>query len=83
MVLRFLWLTVSNISYNVIFSDIKCPEFIVPDNAYLVESEDCSNTWNASCEIRCNIGYTLNGTNIRTCLEDGSWSDIHAICEGE
>ena len=34
----------------------------------------------------CNEGYTLDGTNVRTCLQavnNGTWTSINPSCNGE
>ena len=32
------------------------------------------------CNFACNSGYTLNGSDTRMCLSNGSWSGIDVVC---
>lgn len=37
---------------------------------------------NSACGIRCEVGYILNGTSIRLCQPNATWSGIDPVCEG-
>ncbi|XP_050712143.1 sushi, von Willebrand factor type A, EGF and pentraxin domain-containing protein 1-like isoform X3 [Eriocheir sinensis] len=58
---------------------MQCPHLTPPENGYFVRNT-CSNVVNAACGIRCNPGYTLQGSSIRLCGEDGTWSGGDAQC---
>ena len=38
------------------------------------------NSYEATCSVTCNTGYTLTGSDTRTCQSDGSWSGTDGIC---
>ena len=61
---------------------VTCPLLTAPINGMT----DCSlggdgipNSGDV-CSFTCNIGYEVTGSNTRTCQDDGSWSDSHAMC---
>ncbi|XP_063877551.1 sushi, von Willebrand factor type A, EGF and pentraxin domain-containing protein 1-like isoform X4 [Scylla paramamosain] len=58
---------------------MQCPVLKPPQNGYFVR-KTCGNVVNAACGIRCNSGYTLQGSSIRLCGEDGVWSGGDAHC---
>ena len=33
------------------------------------------------CNVTCDLGYTLTGSDTRTCLSNGSWSGTDGICK--
>ena len=37
----------------------------------------------ATVSYTCNTGYTLNGSNMRTCLTGGAWSGTAPSCDGK
>lgn len=56
---------------------IDCPELDKPENGNKNgEDRRCL----ASVEFNCNIGYKLNGSAIRTCQDDGTWSGQQPVC---
>uniref|UniRef100_F6PWZ1 Uncharacterized protein n=1 Tax=Ciona intestinalis TaxID=7719 RepID=F6PWZ1_CIOIN len=59
-------------------SVISCSALPAPENGRLV----CSNvnSFESSCEVTCDIGYTMHGTSSRTCQSDGSWTGKHVSC---
>lgn len=58
---------------------MQCPVLKPPQNGYFVR-KTCGNVVNAACGIRCNSGYTLQGSSIRLCGENGVWSGGDAQC---
>ena len=36
-----------------------------------------------TCNVTCDTGYTLNGSDTRICLSNGSWSGMDGICTGK
>nr|XP_042895666.1 sushi, von Willebrand factor type A, EGF and pentraxin domain-containing protein 1 isoform X2 [Parasteatoda tepidariorum] len=59
---------------------LECPPLDPPDHGYFV-SGSCSRVFNAGCGIRCDSGYKLQGSSIRLCAENGSWTGEEAICK--
>ena len=54
-----------------------CPELSAPDNGGLTVS---SRTAGSVATYSCNVGYTLDGSAIRTCGTSGSWSGGNPVC---
>ena len=36
-----------------------------------------------TCNVTCNVGYLLTGSDTRMCLSDGSWSGMDGSCQGD
>ncbi|XP_045583570.2 sushi, von Willebrand factor type A, EGF and pentraxin domain-containing protein 1 isoform X3 [Procambarus clarkii] len=60
-------------------SMLQCPVLVPPENGYFVRNT-CNNVVNAACGVRCNPGFTLKGSSIRLCGEDGVWSGGDTQC---
>ncbi|KAK4305073.1 hypothetical protein Pmani_023017 [Petrolisthes manimaculis] len=58
---------------------MQCPVLVPPENGYFVRNS-CNNVVNAACGVRCDPGYTLQGSSIRLCGQDGVWSGGDAQC---
>ncbi|XP_071546933.1 sushi, von Willebrand factor type A, EGF and pentraxin domain-containing protein 1-like isoform X1 [Panulirus ornatus] len=58
---------------------LQCPVLAPPENGYFVRNT-CNNVVNAACGVRCNPGFTLKGSSIRLCGEDGIWSGGDTQC---
>ncbi|KAG7158260.1 Sushi, von Willebrand factor type A, EGF and pentraxin domain-containing protein 1-like 3 [Homarus americanus] len=58
---------------------MQCVTLEPPENGYFVRNT-CNNVVNAACGVRCNPGFTLRGSSIRLCGEDGVWSGGDAQC---
>ena len=65
-----------------LFIVLTCPPLTAPDNGDI----DCSLGDDGvphegdTCSFTCDDGYDLNGTNARTCQNDGTWSGTQAMC---
>lgn len=42
-----------------------------------------STTLGSAARYNCNLGFELNGTEVRICLESGKWSDEAPVCNRE
>ncbi|XP_029944330.1 sushi, von Willebrand factor type A, EGF and pentraxin domain-containing protein 1 isoform X2 [Salarias fasciatus] len=58
---------------------VYCPPLSPPENGFFVQNV-CNNHFDAACGVRCQSGFDLQGTGIRLCQADGSWSGTPASC---
>ncbi|GFX48363.1 sushi, von Willebrand factor type A, EGF and pentraxin domain-containing protein 1 [Trichonephila clavipes] len=58
---------------------LECPPLDPPEHGYFVNG-GCSRVFNAACGIRCDSGFKLQGSSIRLCAENGSWTGEEASC---
>nr|XP_043878628.1 sushi, von Willebrand factor type A, EGF and pentraxin domain-containing protein 1 isoform X4 [Solea senegalensis] len=58
---------------------VYCPLLSPPENGFFIQNA-CNNHFDAACGVRCEPGFDLQGTNIRLCQADGSWSGTPARC---
>lgn len=61
---------------------VHCPALAAPQNGFFIQNV-CNNHFDAACGIRCQPDYDLQGTSIRLCQADGTWSGTPASCAGE
>ena len=61
---------------------MKCENISKIDNGDVKCSlgDDGVHSYEDTCTVTCNPGYTLTGNGTRTCQSDGSWSGIVAVC---
>ncbi|KAJ1524769.1 hypothetical protein ONE63_009646 [Megalurothrips usitatus] len=59
---------------------ITCPMLFPPEHGYFVKGGMCSNVFNAACGMRCKAGYSLHGSSIRLCQDNGMWSGKSPKC---
>ena len=65
----------------IYFSAAKdCGILSVPLNGSLSGNE---TTFPNKITFSCDEGFILNGSSVRRCLSDGSWSGIQTSCKGE
>ncbi|PSN51800.1 hypothetical protein C0J52_10875, partial [Blattella germanica] len=59
----------------------KCPEPKDPDNGYVLRENSPNNlTIGTVIKMKCRLGYILEGSDIATCQEDGTWSHDNTTC---
>ena len=63
----------------IFFPVLKCPTLDPPKNGYFV-NDKCKSVFNAACGLRCKPGYDLQGSGLRICREDGTWSGTDTSC---
>lgn len=61
---------------------VHCPVLAPPENGFFIQNV-CNNHFDAACGTRCLPDYDLQGTSIRLCQADGTWSGTPATCAGE
>ena len=65
---------------NLSPSAVDCGPLKNPTNGQVIVP---ATTLNNMATYSCNSGYTLNGTQTRTCQASGVWSNAGPTCEGE
>ncbi|KAL0970174.1 hypothetical protein UPYG_G00238360 [Umbra pygmaea] len=58
---------------------VHCPELSPPGNGFFIQNV-CQNQFNSACGVRCLPGYDLQGSGIRLCQPDGTWSGSPPSC---
>ncbi|XP_034532135.1 sushi, von Willebrand factor type A, EGF and pentraxin domain-containing protein 1 isoform X3 [Notolabrus celidotus] len=58
---------------------VLCPALSPPENGFFVQNV-CNNHYDAACGVRCQPDFDLQGTSIRLCQADGTWSGTPASC---
>ncbi|XP_074555287.1 sushi, von Willebrand factor type A, EGF and pentraxin domain-containing protein 1 [Halichoeres trimaculatus] len=58
---------------------VLCPALSPPENGFFVQNV-CNNHYDAACGVRCQPEFDLQGTSIRLCQADGTWSGTPASC---
>ena len=43
--------------------------------------DDGVHSYEDTCTVTCNSGYTLTGSDTKMCLSNGSWSGMDAVCK--
>ena len=62
-----------------------CPGFIIPSFGRVLPS-DCLKEnieTGARCYIKCFKGYKIQGSLVRVCQENSTWSGINSFCKGK
>lgn len=58
---------------------LDCPPLYPPANGHFIRDQ-CINVFNSVCGIRCNSGFQLQGSAMRTCLRNATWSGTETRC---
>ncbi|KAI5629830.1 sushi, von Willebrand factor type A, EGF and pentraxin domain-containing protein 1 isoform X1 [Silurus asotus] len=58
---------------------VVCAVLSPPENGFFIQNM-CNNQYNSACGVRCLPGFELQGSNIRLCQADGTWSGEPPIC---
>ena len=66
--------------FQIPHTGIDCGNPGTPTNAQRTLS---STTYNSVVTYTCDVGYTLQGANSRTCQSDGQWSGSAPQCNCE
>ena len=63
---------------------MKCQSITELNNGSITcsKGDDGVLSYEDTCNITCNTGYILTGSETRMCQSDGSWSGIDGACEG-
>ena len=64
-------------------SVVKCPALSKIKNGNVTCSfgDDKVLSYEDTCSITCDTGYTLTGSASRMCQSDGSWGGIDGVCD--
>eukprot|EP00095_Tigriopus_kingsejongensis_P000543 maker-scaffold212_size255419-snap-gene-0.10 protein:Tk00543 transcript:maker-scaffold212_size255419-snap-gene-0.10-mRNA-1 annotation:"hypothetical protein BRAFLDRAFT_103549" len=56
-----------------------CVPLYPPESGHFIRNQ-CLNVYNSVCGIRCNSGFELHGSGLRTCTREGNWTGMEARC---
>ena len=64
-------------------SVVKCTALSKINNGNVTCSsgDDKVLSYEDTCSITCDTGYTLTGSDTRMCRSDGSWGGIDGVCD--
>ena len=64
-------------------SVVKCPALSKINNGNVTCSlrVDGVYSYEDTCSVTCDTGYTLTGNDTRMCQSDGSWGGIDGVCD--
>ena len=64
-------------------SVVKCPALSKINNGNVTCSfgDDKVLSYEDSCSVTCDTGYTLTGSDTRICQSDGSWGGMDGVCD--
>lgn len=74
--------SITPVLFSALVSVVYCPALPPPENSFFIQNV-CNNHFEAACGVRCLPGFDLQGTSIRLCQADGTWSGTPASCTGE
>lgn len=58
---------------------VYCPELSPPENGFFIHNV-CNNRYDSACGVKCQLGFDLQGTGIRLCQADSTWSGTPPSC---
>ncbi|XP_056156472.1 LOW QUALITY PROTEIN: sushi, von Willebrand factor type A, EGF and pentraxin domain-containing protein 1 [Lampris incognitus] len=58
---------------------VYCPALSPPQNGFFIHNV-CNSQYEAACGVKCQPGFDLQGTGIRVCQADGTWSGTPPSC---
>ena len=62
---------------------IKCPALATPLHATRSGCSEDDVNYGTTCQFNCRDGYkVVNGSLLRTCKADRSWSGAQLVCKG-
>ena len=72
-----------NIKQTFVICVVKCQEIPEVDNGNVTCSigSDGIFSYEDTCDVLCNLGYTLTGSSTKMCLSNGSWSGMDSVCK--
>ena len=61
---------------------VKCQDISTLDNGNFTcsKGDDGVSSYEDTCTVKCNAGYTVTGSDTRMCLSNGSWSNMDGGC---
>ena len=60
---------------------VHCPPLTNPNGLYRCNlGSDGVISYEDICNLECNTGYEVIGSDTRTCQSDGNWSDSDDVC---
>lgn len=74
--------SITAVLFSAFVSVVYCPALPPPENGFFIQNV-CNNHFEAACGVRCLPEFDLQGTSIRLCQADGTWSGTPASCTGE
>jgi len=66
--------------YNVHTVNCQAPTQITNGNVTCSLGDDGITSYEDTCTVTCNSGFTLTGSDTRTCQSDGSWNGLDGAC---
>lgn len=68
--------------YILSYIAVSCPELVTPPHGVTNPTNCRNSSYTMGCWFKCGSGYTLKGTELLICQEDGTWSNVVPNCEG-
>ena len=78
-----IFMKASEIQYhceNFNLSEIRCEPPQEPKNGDIIGSD---YNYGAQISFRCKAGYTMRGSDVATCLNNGQWDSQPPTCHGK
>ncbi|CAI5438708.1 unnamed protein product [Caenorhabditis angaria] len=80
LIYLLLFFNRAELIYSTQQLDTFCLQPFVPENAHVIFNEPGPYAKDTVAKYSCALGFDLIGSEERTCLSDGSWSDEPPIC---